>query len=379
MMGQTSGTAAIHAGLMYSGGIAIKRLHVDGAERSGSGTIVRYAAALSALAGRELHLTNIRARRDKPGLRPQHLKAVEAVRDLCGGQLEGAVVGASEILFRPGTEIRGGNYRWDIGTGGSAVMLALTILPPAILAGAPGTFRITGGLFQDFAPSAYHLQRVLLPLLSRMGADTRLEIVRPGYVPQGGGELLLEVRPVAGGLKPLVLDVQGRVDSVGGIALSSHLAERQVGERMASAAVKVFRKAGHEARIQVVEDAYSVQPGAALAAWAVTATGCILGADQAGQPRRPAEHIGRHVARTLLADLAAGATVDRFAADQLVIFAALARGETVYRVPLFTEHLETNLWLVEKILGAGVRVESNVVRIRGVGFEAEGRTLTPDR
>lgn len=367
-MGQTSGTAAIQAGLACSGGTAIKRLHINGAERSGSGTIVRYAVALSALAGRELHLTNIRARRDKPGLRPQHLRAVEAVRDLCGGRLEGAVVGASEILFQPGTEIQGGSYRWDIGTGGSAVMLALTILPPAVRAGAAGTFRITGGLFQDFAPSAYHLKRVLLPLLSRMRVDARLEIVRPGYVPKGGGELLLEVRPAAAGLNPLVLDKQGRTDSVSGIALSSHLAERRVGERMAAAASKVFRTAGHEARIDVVEDTQSLQPGAALAAWVVTTTGCILGADQAGQPRRPAEHIGRHVARTLLADLAAGATVDRFAADQLVIFAALARGKTVYRVPLLTEHLETNLWLVEKILGAGVGVENNVVQIRGVGL-----------
>jgi RNA 3'-terminal phosphate cyclase (ATP) len=350
--------------------MAIKGLHINGAEMSGSGTIVRYAVALCALAGRELHLTNIRARRDKPGLRPQHLRAVEAVRDLYGGRLEGAAVGASEILFRPGTAFRGGNHRWDIGTGGSAVMLALTILPPSVLAAAPASFHITGGLFQDFAPTAFHLRQVLLPLLHRMGADIRLEIVRPGYVPRGGGELYLEVRPAVGGLKPLVLSEQGRIESVSGIALSSHLSERRVGERMAAAAAKVFRTAGHETRIEVTEDTQSVQPGAALAAWAVTAAGCIIGSDQAGQPRRPAEHIGRHVARTLLADLAAGATVDRFAADQLVIFAALARGESTYRVPVVTEHLETNLWLVEKILGAKAGVENNVVRIHGVGFSA---------
>lgn len=43
---------------------------IDGAQKSGSGTIVRYAVALAALSGQPLHLVNARAKRDQPGLRP---------------------------------------------------------------------------------------------------------------------------------------------------------------------------------------------------------------------------------------------------------------------------------------------------------------------
>ena len=43
-------------------------IHIDGAQKSGSGTIVRFAGGLATLLGEELHLTNIRARREKPGL-----------------------------------------------------------------------------------------------------------------------------------------------------------------------------------------------------------------------------------------------------------------------------------------------------------------------
>ena len=48
-------------------------IHIDGGQKSGSGTIVRFAVGLATLLGEELHLTNIRAKREKPGLRPQHL------------------------------------------------------------------------------------------------------------------------------------------------------------------------------------------------------------------------------------------------------------------------------------------------------------------
>ena len=53
-------------------------IEVDGSERSGSGTIVRLAVSLCTILGRDLHLTNIRARSDKRGLRPQHRQVVAA-------------------------------------------------------------------------------------------------------------------------------------------------------------------------------------------------------------------------------------------------------------------------------------------------------------
>ena len=58
-------------------------IRIDGAQKSGSGTIVRFAVALASLLNDELHLTNIRAKREKLGLRPQHLQAVEALRECC--------------------------------------------------------------------------------------------------------------------------------------------------------------------------------------------------------------------------------------------------------------------------------------------------------
>ena len=347
-------------------------LYVDGAQRSGSGTIVRYAVALACLLGEELCLTNIRARRDKPGLRPQHLKAIEAVRELCHGTLKGGKVGSGEITFRAEKGISGGNYEWDIGTAGSTTMLAMTVLPAACFATKASSFRISGGLFQDFAPSVYHMQHVLFPVLAKMGIGAELEIIRPGYVPKGGGVIEVKVSPVEGRVQPLRLREQGKLIKIEGIALSSHLRERKVSQRMAQKCRETLMARGYDARIEAIYDDTALQAGAALAVYVQTDAGCIIGADMAGQPRRSSEEIARYVARTLVEDLSTGATVDRYLADQLILYAALAEGLSEYRLPRMTEHVETNLWLVESILGARVEVgEDLTVRIGGIGYSGK--------
>jgi len=69
-------------------------------------------------------------------------------------------------------------------------------------------------------------------------------------------------------------------------------------------------------------------------------------------------------------DLSTGATVDRYLADQLIFYAALADGVSLYRIPRLTEHVETNLWLVETILGARTEVDKNLVKIQGIGYHS---------
>lgn len=343
---------------------------VDGAQKSGSGTIVRFAVGLATLLGEELHLTNIRAKREKPGLRPQHLKAIQALQQICQGSLDGGEIGSKQIRFKPGGEVRSGCYEWDIGTAGSTTLLAVTLLPVACFSTGAMSFKISGGLFQDFAPSAYHVQYVLFPMLKNMGITARLSIIRPGYVPRGGGIIEVEVEPVVGKIKPISLLSQGDVTKMEGIALSSHLKERRVSERMAGKCNEVLKSSGYNAQIEIIHDALALQRGAALALYAKTSSGCIIGADRAGKPKRTSEDIARHVAESLVEDLAAGATVDRYLADQLIFYAALADGVSQYRIPRLTEHVETNLWLIESILGAKTGVNKNLVRIQGIGYHA---------
>ncbi len=81
------------------------------------GQILRITSALSCILMRPVHITRIRAGRDKPGLRPQHLAGLELLRDLCDGTLEGAGVGSGQVTFQP-QAIRGGDFVVDTKTAG---------------------------------------------------------------------------------------------------------------------------------------------------------------------------------------------------------------------------------------------------------------------
>jgi RNA 3'-terminal phosphate cyclase (ATP) len=341
---------------------------IDGGTKSGSGTIVRYSVALASLLGKEIKIQNIRQRRDKPGLRAQHLKAIQACAEMCHGVVENAAVGSKEITYIPGERFNGGEYHWDIGTAGSTTMFAQALLPLACFAEKPSKFRLEGGLFQDFAPSAYHMKFVLLPLLKKMGIQAELEIIRPGYIPKGKGIIEIEVEPVEK-LKPFNLIEQGKITSINGIALSSHLEEKKVSQRMAQECRKILSSQGYKVEIKEIYDKSSLQEGAALAIYADTSSGSVIGSDRAGRPDRRSESIGRYVAQNFMEDINTGATVDRYIADQLIIYAGLAEGISRYSIPRITEHVETNLWLIEEFLGARTKISDNlIIEIEGIGF-----------
>ncbi len=344
---------------------------VDGSKKSGSGTILRYAVAIGALLQQQVKVFNVRAQRNNPGLRPQHLAAIRAVAELTDGSIEGGEVGSSEFVFTPGKKVNGGSYTWDIGTAGSTTMLVMTVLPAALIIRDKLQCRITGGLFQDFAPSFFHMQQVLGPILWKMGVTMRVNMIRPGYVPAGNGILEIEIDPVRKPLQPLTLTDQGDIESVEGTAISSHLQDREVSKRMAEVCRKVLSKKGYKVNLREEYENSALQPGAMLAVFARTSTGCILGADRAGAPGRRSEAIGRFVAHSLIEDIESGATVDRYLADQIILYAALANGITEFQIPFMTGHVETNLWLVEDLLGSKVEVENNFIRVTGIGFKPQ--------
>jgi RNA 3'-terminal phosphate cyclase (ATP) len=343
-------------------------LTIDGSSYSGSGTIVRQAVAFSALTGIPIHLIHARAKRSKPGLRRQHKRVIEAIRELVNGKAQGIYEGSQEIHFEPGPSGKQEAYRWDIGSAGSTTMLALGVLPVLAFKATPTVAQMHGGLFQDFSPSVFHLQHALLPLLNKMGLNTTLTMERPGYVPTGNGSLSLSVQPVRKALHPLRLESQGPVQRVWGMALASHLAERRVSQRMAETVTQRLAQAGFKADIESMEDTTAQQAGAALAVFTDCEGEVRLGADRAGAPRRRSEVIGNYVAKQLLSDLNTGATVDRFAADQIIPFAALAKGESQFIIPQVTDHVQTSAWLANLFLGAKVHIEGQTMTIRGSTF-----------
>ena len=167
---------------------------IDGSQGEGGGQMLRTSLSLSAAYGIPFEMVNIRANREKPGLKRQHLTCAKAVAEVCGAELTDVGVGSMSLRFRP-HGIKGGKYRFDIGTAGSVTLVAQTLIPVLLRADSPSTVTITGGTHVPFAPIWEFFAETYLPELRRMGARVEAELEQCGFYPAAGGALKLRVWP----------------------------------------------------------------------------------------------------------------------------------------------------------------------------------------
>jgi RNA 3'-terminal phosphate cyclase (ATP) len=327
------------------------------------------SVALAGILGEPLHIYNIRKKRRQPGLRPQHLEAILTAAKLCNAEIKGATLGSRELWFKP-SEVTGGEIQAEIGTAGSIPMLLLTILPLCAFAKHIVYIHVVkGGTDVRYAPTINYLKHILLPMLKRMGLKTKLSIQKYGYYPKGMGEISIEVQPCQK-LNPLRLEEHGTIEELRGVSVCTFLADRKVAERQAKAAKEHLKARGFEANINVVNDTSNpLQKGSSILLWAKSNTGTLLGGDAIGELRKPSEAVGREAAENLFKELKTEATVDVHLADLLVPYVALAEGNSTYVARSMTEHLDTNLWLTQKILDVKFKVTraGNLFRIEKSG------------
>ncbi len=344
-------------------------IEIDGSQKSGSGTILRLSIALAAILRDTLHIYNIRQNRPQPGLRPQHLEAVLTAARLCDAEVKGAELDSRELWFTP-KKVDGGRVEAEIGTAGSIPMLLMTVLPICVFAEQTVELHVSkGGTDVSNSPTINYIRYVLLPLLKQMGINTALTIHRYGYYPKGMGEISLTVEHCSS-LKPLSLEDYGELKTIKGVSVCTFLAERKVAERQAKAANAYLKERGLMANIQIVNDKSNpLQKGSSLVLWAETSTRAVLGADAIGELRKTSEAVGREATEKLCAEISAKSTVDMHLADMLIPYVALAKGKSAYLTRTISEHLETNIWLAEKILNAKFNVKkiNGLYRIEKVG------------
>jgi len=331
-------------------------LEIDGSQKSGSGTILRLSVALAAILGEPLHIYNIRQKRDQPGLRPQHLEAVLTAAKLCNAETKGVSLNSRELWFTP-EKICGGEVRAEIGTAGSIPMLLLTVLPICIFAKNVVHLRIIkGGTDVRNSPTIHYIRQVLLQMLNRMNLKASLTIHKYGYYPKGMGEVSMEVQPNPK-LKPIMLKEFGEIEEIHGVSVCTFLEDRKVAERQAKAANNHLKTRGFEAKIEIINDKSNpLQKGSSLVMWTKTSIGALLGGDAIGELGKPSETVGKEAAENLFREIEAKATVDIHLADMLVPYVALANASSTYLTREMTDHLETNIWLAEKILGTKFHV-----------------------
>lgn len=316
-----------------------REIIIDGSEGEGGGQVLRSSISLSAITGKPVRIENIRAGRRKPGLMRQHLTAIRAAAEICDAELVGGELGAREISFVPG-KIKGGDYRFQIGTAGATTLVAQTVLPILSHADACSTVSISGGTHAAWAPTFDYIDQAFLPQFREMGGRASIELLKYGFYPAGGGEVALTVKPVKAPAR-LNLNERGDKQSERIVAVVSNL-KRAIAERELKTALHYMNMEASQGEIVHTE---SVGPGNVISLFSEyeNVTEVFIGLGEHGVR---AEQVAKKMVKEAREFIASEAAVGPHLADQLLLPMSLLAGGSFTTTEL-TKHTLTNIDIIK--------------------------------
>ncbi len=325
-------------------------IEIDGSYGESGGQILRTAAGLSILTGKPFRISKIRANRPNPGLQAQHLAGINAAAELCGAEIDGASMGSTDLSFSPGKETKE-SLEIKIGTAGAVTLVLQALMLPLSVASHKTHLDIEGGTHVAWSPTTGYFRHVFCENMKMMGVSVKSETHEYGFYPKGGGRITVDVIPALK-LKPLALGSRGKyVSTEAWSNASRELARPKVAERQLGGANVMLRI--DKENVKYVE---SQSIGSAITI-ATRFKDCLLGASALGERSLPAEKVGEQAAAELSRALSSGATIDSRMADQILPYMAIAGGKSVALAPSATNHMKTNIWVIEKFLGDRFRIE----------------------
>lgn len=328
---------------------------IDGSQGEGGGQILRTAISLSAITGKPVEVTNIRANRTNPGLRPQHVAGIRIIADLFHGKFENLKVGAEWVRFWPSDRFDGGSVKFDIGTAGSIPLTLMTVVPAVSLSNNSVQIEIVGGTDVKASPTIDYIKHIVAKSYLGIGLNFSVDVLKRGYYPNGGGVVQSTIHPcrrpdaidlfVSRHLEPKIISVCSQ--------LPVHIAKRQVSSALIALEKKDIRCSKYTASIESANS-----PGSSILVYCASDQGMYIGGDSIGELGKRAESVGLQAAERFLESILAKATIDPFLADMLVIPLALSKGRSRYRVARLTRHLLTNLRVVSDFVGCKYNIDN---------------------
>lgn len=325
-------------------------IFIDGSMGEGGGQILRTSLALSTCLGKSFHITRIRAQRNKPGLQPQHLAAVNAAREICHAQVDGAEKDSLELRFIPGT-VMPGEYHFSIGTAGSTSLVLQTVLPALVLSDSPSRLILEGGTHNPFAPPFNFLEQAFLPLLTRMGPMVKAVLERPGFAPKGGGRVRVDIQPVTK-LAPLEILDRGSITAQYAEVLLAHLPEH-IALRELAVIKKELKFDDSGLSFSFANDAFGAGNVVSAIIQSEHITECFT---VFGQRGLPAEQVAQKLVKEVQRYLAAGVPVGKHLADQLLLPLALAGGGSFITVEP-SSHTLTNINVINAFMDVSIQCQ----------------------
>jgi RNA 3'-terminal phosphate cyclase (ATP) len=322
---------------------------IDGSYGEGGGQILRTSLSLSACLKKPFFINNIRKGRAKPGILPQHLTAINACSQITQATVEGNELFSLTLKFIPKTII-GGEYYFNVAekkkSAGAVTLVIQAILPILFFAPSPSKIKLEGGTHVPFSPIFDYLENVLLLTIKKFSFFCQAKIERYGFYPVGGGRVVLAVEPFKKATQNFFeFLTRGKLKRVKIISKVGKLS-RSIAQRQAEKAYQILKNFNPEISIEEIE---SPSPGTYTFIFGEFEN-INVGFSSLGEIGKPAEKVAEEAAKEFLEYYNSEGVVDYHLADQLPVFIILSNIHCRYQTNKITNHLKTNLWVIQKFL-----------------------------
>ncbi|MCJ7647324.1 MAG: RNA 3'-terminal phosphate cyclase [Candidatus Lokiarchaeota archaeon] len=332
-----------------------KIIKLDGSVGEGGGSIIRLSAGFSTLFNQPIHITNIRANRQKPGLRQQHLLGLKTLAELTESNLSQCEVGSSEITLIPGGSIQKSEIDVNVNT---AASLGLLLQPIQIASLSMKKSQVLlvrlhgGGTFGKWAPSLDYLKDVTYSVFKKAGLNIDININRHGFYPKGGAEVHCSISMGTNSLKPINMVNLGNIEQINGeIILSNHFQNKNnIGERIKNTIIGEIKKYHQHVNVNVNCRYVSTHSqGLGLYLWANSDTSAIISTGTIlGEKQITSEQLGKLAVKELTKYIKNDIPVDKYLSDQLIPLMVYLKSSSSMKVLEITSHTQTNLDLIKK-------------------------------
>jgi len=344
---------------------------LDGSHGEGGAALVRTAIVMSAMTQQPVRVEFVRGRTPYPGLKPEDLMLLRAATLLTQAETVNAEPNSSSFSLLPTRPPKGMGLDLDIpdaadGPGSAnALVVANSLIPLLARTGVYTNLSVVGETHGAHVLSYDYFANVTVAAYRKLGIYSYPSLSLAGYGRQSRGEVAVEVEPSA--IEPVRWSQRGKLLQVRAIISTSELPDT-----IAQRAVAHLARLGFFAHLTIDADIVrtkSKTPGAYATVWAEFENG-IGGATAIGAKGVRIESVAQSAFESFYQWYCTEATVDPYLADQILIAAVRAEGNSVFRTSLITKRLLTTIWVIKQFLPIHITV---------IGQENEPGTISIGR
>jgi RNA 3'-terminal phosphate cyclase (ATP) len=333
---------------------------IDGSHGEGGGSLIRTCLVMSTLTQQPVRVDGVRSGTKYPGLDYEDVLLMRALAKSCAAEMTGSEVGSNSISFLPTRRPRGLNENLDqpedeaLQRGASAPVVMNALVPVLAKTGMYSHVTLSGETYGKHSLGFDYFQNVTCPALQKMGLYCYPDQELAGFGRESRGQVTMDVEPSA--LQPLNWSTRGRLIGCRAVVTTAELPVT-VSERGIAHLTKLAQHAKVPLEIES-NPVDSRSAGAFVTIWAQCENG-MGGSTAMGSRGLRIEALVQTAFEDVLDWLTGDATVDPYLADQLLITACLAEGESIFKTSRLTPRLLTSIWVIKQFLPIHITVRGS--------------------